>query len=319
MKKAIPILFCLLSSLVLWQCGGSKEKQTQSESVSQDSLPRLSTNDRILGVARIEPEDGITSLTAGVNGKIAAVLMDENQLVKQGQSLLNIEISVENAQLNQAQSKIAAQQAVIEAGRGIVEGLRVSRDQAQTVYMRNRQLYDGKALTLETLENSKAVLDKLDKDLETAMANLKQSSARVQELESDIAYYRTVVGRKRVNAPMAGKILNVLVKTGEFVDNATVIAEFAPAGATIAKTEVDELFAEKVHLGQKATILSQTTGETLAEGTVSYAADYLKAKSLFKDQATELEDRRVREVHVKLISGKIPLFGSRVDCLIFLK
>jgi HlyD family secretion protein len=54
-------------------------------------------------------------------------------------------------------------------------------------------------------------------------------------------------------------------------------------------------------------------------GTVSYAADYLKQKSLFKDQSTEQEDRRVRDVSIRLDSGKMPLIGSRVDCIIMLK
>ena len=97
------------------------------------------------------------------------------------------------------------------------------------------------------------------------------------------------------------------------------IAEFAPTGSLIAKTEVDELYAEKIQLGQKAFIISQTTGDTLANGSVSYAADYLKQKSLFKDQSTEQEDRRVRDVSIRLESGKMPLIGSRVDCVILLK
>ena len=125
-----------------------------------------------------------------------------------------------------------------------------------------------------------------------------------------------------MTAPVAGKILVLPIKIGEYVGVETQIAEFAPAGAYIAKTEVDELFADRVQLGQKAFILSQSTGDTLATGKVSFAAEYLKAKSLFKDQNTEQEDRRVREVHIRLDEkgdSKKPLIGSRVDCLINLK
>ena len=86
----------------------------------------------------------------------------------------------------------------------------------------------------------------------------------------------------------------------------------------MAKTEIDEIYAERIKTGQKAIILSQTSGDTLARGTVFFAADYLKAKSLFKDQSTELEDRRIREVHIKIEEGQKPLIGSRVDCIILL-
>ncbi len=118
---------------------------------------------------------------------------------------------------------------------------------------------------------------------------------------------------------MAGKILKMTVKTGDYITNDTKIADFAPSGGLYAKTEVDELYAERVSVGQKAYIVSQTTGDTLASGVVSFAADYLKQKSLFKDQATEQEDRRVREVSIRLDTGKMPLIGSRVDCVILLK
>lgn len=317
MKTLFKNLVWILPLLYLTSC--SKEDKKETTKNKTDSTKIQTTNDRILGIARIEPEDGIMNITAGTSGKILSVLMDENQQVEKGQNLLNIEVSVENAQLQQAESKISTQNAAVESAKANISSLRVALKNAQDVYNRNLQLYEGKAQTKEVLDNSKATVDRYQKDIETAEANLNQTAARIKELNADIAYYRTVVNQKRVIAPLSGKVLNVLVKTGEYVTNSTEIAEFAPAGALIAKTEVDELYSEKVQIGQSATILSQTTGEKLAEGTVSYTADYLKQKSLFKDQSTEQEDRRVREVHIRLTSGKMPLIGSRVDCMIMLK
>lgn len=317
MKTLLKNWVWILPLLYLTSC--SKEEKKESANSKTDSTKIQTTNDRILGVARIEPEDGIMNITAGTSGKVLSVLMDENKQVEKGQNLLNVEVSVENAQLQQAESKISTQQAAVESAKANIAALRVALRNAQDIYNRNLQLYEGKAQTKEVLDNSKATVDRYQKDIETAEANLNQTAARIKELNADIAYYRTVVNQKKVTAPLSGKILNVLIKTGEYVSNSTEIAEFAPAGALIAKTEVDELYAEKVQIGQSAAILSQTTGEKLAEGTVSYTADYLKQKSLFKDQSTEQEDRRVREVHIRLTSGKMPLIGSRVDCMIMLK
>jgi HlyD family secretion protein len=319
MKNYLFLLSLSFLLNILGGCGDKKASTAQGEpgQLQADSTKPL--NDRVLGVARIEPEDGLTNLTAGTSGKIMAVQVDDNQEVTQGQVLLEIEVAVETAQLAQAQSKIKAQEAAIGSSQATLAALKVNLKNAQDTYQRNVQLYEGKALTKENLDNSKASMDKLDRDVEGAQASLNQAMARINELKADINYFRTVVGQKKVTAPLPGKVLNVLVKTGEYVSNASQIAEFAPRGSLIAKTEVDELFADKIKLGQKATILSQTTGEKVAEGTVSFAADYLKTKSLFKDQATEQEDRRVREVHIKLEAGKMPLIGSRVDCMIYLQ
>jgi multidrug resistance efflux pump len=272
-----------------------------------------------LGVARIEPEDGILSLTAGANGKVLEVLIKENQIVRKGQSLLMIDNSIENAQLFQSESKIGTQKAMIAVSQSNLEVAKVSLKNAFENYQRNLRLFEGNAQTKQAVEDSKALVDKLMKDVEASTANIEQSKSRMKELEADIIYYSTIVNQKKVNSLVSGKVLKVTVKTGDYINNTTQIAEFAPKGSLIAKTEVDELYAEKIQIGQKAFIISQTTGDTLAHGSVSYTADYLKQKSLFKDQATEQEDRRVRDVSIRLESGKMPLIGSRVDCVILLK
>ncbi len=197
--------------------------------------------------------------------------------------------------------------------------MQVNIQNAQTTYQRNLELYAGKAMTKKDLDDSKANLDKLKRDADQSEAQLREAQSRLTEVRADIGYYRTVLNDKSVGALVAGRVLNVLVKKGDYVNNETPIADFAPQGPLYAKTEVDELYAERVKVGQKAFVVSQTTGDTLATGEVTYAADYLKQKSLFKDQATELEDRRVRDVSVRLDAGQMPLIGSRVDCVILLK
>jgi HlyD family secretion protein len=293
MKLTIIVILIAIASL-LGACGKKSEAEiAKQEALKADSLKKAkTTNERVLGVARIEPEDGIINITAGTSGKVLAVLVKENQEIEIGQAILNIEKVLENAQLGQAKSKISTQKAAIEANRGSIEALRVSFRNARDTYERNVKLYEAKAQTKQALDDSKATMDKLEKD---------------------------ILNQKSVIARVNGKILSLPIKTGEYVNNDTKIAEFAPSGAYIAKTEVDELFADRIKLGQKAYLFSQATGDTLASGIVSFAAEYLKAKSLFKDQSAEQEDRRVREVHIRLEGGKKPLIGSRVDCLILLK
>ncbi|NBB19082.1 biotin/lipoyl-binding protein [Runella sp. CRIBMP] len=314
MKNGCCILVMVLT---LASCGDKKNKEETT--AKADSIPKPTTKNQILGVARIEPEDGIMSLTAGTSGRVLSVMIEDNQAVKKGQVLLDVEVVLENAQLRQAQSKVGTQQATIAANQATLEALKITLNNARDNYERNLELYKGNAQTQQALNDSKATFDKLTKDLQTAEANIRQAQAKVEEIKADINYYRAVVEKKRVGALMGGKVLKVLVKTGDFVNNDTKIADFAPDGALFAKTEVDELYAERVQLGQKVFILSQTSGDTLATGVVSYAADYLKQKSLFKDQSTEQEDRRVRDVSIRLESGKMPLIGSRVDCIIVLK
>ena len=317
------ILYLFIIASFLTSCGKSKAEKAEEAAFQLDSLKNAETmNSRILGVARIEPENGILNILAGTTGRLSAILIKENDDVKKGQPLLTVEIAEEKAKLAQAKSKIGAQRAVVEANKANLEAIKISFTNAQETYERDVKLFAIKGQTQQVLQESKATMDKLQHDVDAANANLNQSNSAISELNADINYSKIVISQKKITAPVAGKILLLPVKIGEYVGVETQIAEFAPAGAYIAKTEVDELFADRVQLGQKAYILSQSTGDTLATGMVTFAAEFLKAKSLFKDQNTEQEDRRVREVHVRLdekTGSKKPLIGSRVDCLINLK
>jgi hypothetical protein len=79
---------------------------------------------------------------------------------------------------------------------------------------------------------------------------------------------------------------------------------------------VDELWANKIYIGQKATIRTQGMDDKLAEGEVVYLSPYLKKKSLFSDDSSNMEDRRVREVRIRLSGNTNLLINSRVEAVI---
>jgi predicted RNA-binding protein with TRAM domain len=113
-------------------------------------------------------------------------------------------------------------------------------------------------------------------------------------------------------------ILNWDIKLGQTIASGVKLADFAPNGDLIATTEVDELYAMKVKKGQRVKINIQGTKEELSSGTVIYCAPFLSKKSIFNDRADNLEDRRVREVRVRIDKPDAVLIGSRVECVISL-
>ena len=75
------ILFYFISIIAffLTSCGKSKSENAEEAAIQLDSLKNVETmNSRILGVARIEPENGILNILAGTTGRISAVLIKEN-------------------------------------------------------------------------------------------------------------------------------------------------------------------------------------------------------------------------------------------------
>jgi multidrug resistance efflux pump len=310
--KYLKFLSCLSLLSTLAACGEEKTETTPPVITEP-------TKDLVMGVGRVEPEEGIVELMAGTDGRILAVLVDENETVRKGQPLLDIEQAVESSQLAQAQSKLTFQKEAIAVLRSEVEVQRTQLKNAETDYRRVANLLAGNAATQQEVDNKQAEVQRLEKTLAVAQTKLKEGEGQLNVLAADIRYYQTVLSQKAVLSPSDGKVLMLEAKPGQYARADTKVCDFIPKGDPIVRTEVDEVFADRVAVGQKAFICSQTTGDTLANGMVIFAADFLKSKSLFKDQSTELEDRRVREVRIAMQGDKLPLVGSRVDCFIQLK
>lgn len=307
--------YILAISLLSIAC--SKKNETDSNKADSTKVANKATNiNEVHGIAIIEPEKRITSLSAETGGIVREIRVDIGQKISKGQVLLIMDNTIESAQVNQANSKIGTQQDAIIAARENMNALRVQLKKAQDDYARNKALYEGKALTKKELDDSQYAIDNLNQQIKAQEASIRQQESRIKELQTDIAYYQVLQGKKVLKAAQKGTLLSLDAKVGQYLGTNASIGDFAPEGAIIALTEIDELFADKIKVGQKAEIRPQGSNEVLSTGTVILTSPYLRKKSLFADNSNNLEDRRVREVRVQLDDPSKVLLGARVECVI---
>jgi len=307
----MPRLFFLFIPALLLSCSRRDSKEAIPQKINSQKLDVK----EVVGIANIEPLQRIVQLSPEASGTVVAIRFNLNDHVKKGQLLLQLDDQIERAQVNQAQSKLRTQQAVIQTQQDNLDGLRVSLADAKNKFDRNERQFQGQAVTQQVRDDSRFVYENLTYQVKAAEANLAQQQAKLNELQADLNYFMTVLDKKSLEAPVDGVILSVDVKIGAYIDNKTSIADFAPAGPLMAVTEIDELFANRIAIGQSAYIRPQGDTVHLSTGKVILAAAYLKKKSLFSDNANNLEDRRVREVRVQLDQDQV-LIGSRVECVI---
>ncbi len=312
--KKIFLLLATLAAVTLFNCGGKKEKEEKKQ---EAALPDSLQPQKLVGIGRIEPEAKIASLYSDVSGVVDSLYINAGDTVKNNQVIISLTHDVESAQLGQAKSKLATQVAQIAANEASYKSLQARADNYKSIYDRTKKIYEGAAETKQNLDNAQT-------DYQTAQQNADQSKKiwlssqdRLKELKADVEYYQVMYTRRFIKAPEAGTILTLDVKVGEQISQSASFATFAPAGNTIAVCEIDELFADKVKIGQWAYIRPQGMMDTIAEGKVYFAAPALTKKSLFSDQSSDLEDRRVREIRILLADkNKEVLLGSRVECVI---
>lgn len=302
----------LLVAVVLMSACGTKEENKVVPAATADQL----SVDVVVGIASIEPEQRIIQMTTESAGVVETIHTQVSAQVKKGELLFTLSDNVEVAQVNQAQSKLHTQQSIIESQRATVRSLELQVQNASTNFKRTQNLFDGQAATQQQLDDSRFTFENISQQKLAAQANLQQQIAKQAELQADLDYFQSLLDRKHIRASRAGTILSIEAKEGNYVTSATVLGEFAPEGGLVAITEIDELFADRLKIGQHATLRPQGDSTLLGSGEVFIVSPYLKKKSLFSDNASNLEDRRVREVRVKINPEAKVLIGSRVECVI---
>lgn len=301
----------VLLTLILISCG-SKEAPVKLEKYKVNNI------DQIIGVARIEPAAKISPIGSESAGKIVQIHVQEGQFVKKGTLLLTLDQSLDIAQLQQSEAKMLTKQQRSKSLEAKIAALELKIEIADAERNRDRNLANAQAGTQKAAFDSENTYKNLKAELAIAKADLAEANAALGETKMELNYTKKLSDKKNIYAPADGMVLNWDVKQGQAVTIGNKLGDFAPKGDLIATTEVDELFAMKVKNGQRAAINIQGTKERLSTGTVVYCAPYLSKKSIFNDRADNLEDRRVREVRVRIDKPDAVLIGSRVECVISL-
>jgi len=306
--KLIPLV---ILALALPSCGG-KEAPVKLEKYKVKKI------DQIIGVARIEPAAKICPLGSESTGKIVQIHVSEGVFVKKGTLLVTLDQSLDAAQLAQTDAKLQTRQQRIKSLEAKILAIELKVELANTERLRDKNLAQAQAGTQKAAFDSESAYKNLKAELAIAQADLSEAKASLSELSSERNYNEKLRDKKNIYAPADGMILNWDIKLGQTIASGVKLADFAPDGDLIATTEVDELYAMKVKKGQRVKINIQGTKEELSSGTVIYCAPFLSKKSIFNDRADNLEDRRVREVRVRIDKPDAVLIGSRVECVISL-
>lgn len=305
--------------LLAFGCKKTEPNQPETTSPADTlSSQKISEPRQVMGIAIVYPADNIIDIAAETEGLVKMVQVELGVPLKKGQVILQLDDAVDAAQLVQVQSRQETQQEIIQVELADQEILKVKIHKAEADVARNEALFQGKAVTAKELQDSRDIVKELQAQMDLKKAVVEREKRKLQEYSAELGYQRIVRQKKTVIAPADGLFITLDIEPGEYLNAQTTIGKFAPAGPVIALTEIDELFADRIQIGQKAIIRPQGQTEVLATGTVILAPPYLRKKSLFSEGASNLEDRRVREVRVQLEEASQVLLGARVECLITL-
>jgi HlyD family secretion protein len=305
------ILFIIITGNI--GCGLKEEDQSSSN-------PQTITEPaRIIGIGRIEPQLRLLDLSSESSGLITALHYQAGDDIAQGQVIIELTQAVEQARLEQSKARLQSQLSEIKAFKAALAATRIRTENANVTYERAKSLFEKDAQTESYLDNTRTEYESLLEEIKRLEANVVTAQDSAKEFQASQKLAQAELEKRFLVAPTDGQILSLDVTIGTFVSAGNPIGTFAPKSPLCARCEIDELFAENVNKGQMAFIRYPGMAEPITEGTVIFAGPYLRKKSLFADDVGDLEDRRVREIVIKLSPDASVLYGSRVECVIQIK
>jgi membrane fusion protein (multidrug efflux system) len=212
----------------------------------------------------------VVSVAAQVSGRVTAVYVKDNQHVRKGDALFDIDpepfaIALQRAEADLAQAKQSARQdnAEVSVARAQIAQTESDLANARTSYARDQELVEQHFLSQQSLDDAQTKQQSLQAALEQARAKLTKALAAPQKPEErgDVLKAQAAIEQARldlehthVTAAQDGQISNLTLTAGSLVGTG------APLFALIAENSfhIDANFKETelpgIHAGQDVDI-----------------------------------------------------------------
>ncbi|MGH7509905.1 MAG: efflux RND transporter periplasmic adaptor subunit [Gemmatimonadales bacterium] len=227
---AITVVTLVAGGVVAFRINQKKNAGTE---VRLEQVGRRNLVSAVTASGKIEAKTSV-DISADITGRIIDIAVIEGDLVKRGQFLLQIDPA-------QYQAAVARAEGVVASTQALLLQTMATREQAQRAWNRARQLTQlGENLIApETAEQAQTALQVAEANYQSTRAQLEQSRASLQEAKDNL-------GKTRLTAPIAGRVVRLAVEEGEvavpgtFSRETGLLMTVADLSVIMAKVQVDE-------------------------------------------------------------------------------
>jgi membrane fusion protein (multidrug efflux system) len=223
-------------------------------------------------------ESHIVNVAARVPGQVQRVLVTDNQAVKAGEPILELDKAELESRLVAAEADLSAARAGVEAGESDVSAALSRLRLAETELNRVRKLSSEGVIAKAELDSSRTAYDQAKALYDQAVARLGSTKkggslgaalAKVQQAEAAVSIAKLNLSYTTITAPISGVVSRRSVEQGQMV---------APMSPLLALVGLDDVWVVAnykedqlgdIKLGQKATVRVDTFGSESFEAEVS--------------------------------------------------
>ena len=298
---AAAVLGLLLATLAAFR---SNTKKPASIPVAQPAEAPYTSY--IGGSGIIEASNQNISIGTSLAGIVKTVAVKVGDRAKAGQPLFQIDDRELRAELLQREAALAKAEAAVQEA---IASQADSRSQYDLV----RNNPDARAVSVDDVQKRKNAL---------ALADAKVFSAQVavQAAQADLASTRSSLERLTVRAPMAGEVLQVNVRPGEYAATGALSTPLIRLGSQEElhiRVDIDENDAWRFKPHTRAMVFLRGNRDLKTPVTFDYVEPYVTPKTSLTGSSSERVDTRVLQVIYRFDRRAIPAYvGQQVDVFI---
>jgi membrane fusion protein (multidrug efflux system) len=227
----------------------------------------------------------IVQIAAQVSGLVEQVYVDDQQAVKSGEALFDIDprkfrIALEQAraQLDKTRQELLAAEAAVNAAQSLVQARRAQWEDAKQHADRVLALVAKGDLPDSEGDKVRAALSTARADLAAARADLEKAkrqrgksganNARLRAALADVAQAQLDLKHTHITAPAAGILGNLTLRAGTIVDKDKPLFALVETGTWWVEANYKETELARIHPRQPATIQVDMYSDHIFHGVV---------------------------------------------------
>lgn len=282
------------------QPGGPGAAQAQAAPVELETVQTDSVQEASEFVGTLESRNSV-ELGPEIDGRVSRIFVEPGERVAAGQPLVELSADQRQAEYASVLASVNSARAIRANAASEVQALQAERfanvaevELQNENYRRIAALVEEGAFAqerLDTVERDRntaiAQLNAIDRRIQAERANLAEAEAALVEAQANAAASNAELQDTVINAPFAGTVGDIPVKLGDYVQAGDSITSVTQSEALELEVSIPLERSADLQNGQRVELLN-AQGQTLSTGRVSFispqvntAAQSILAKASF--------------------------------------
>lgn len=207
------------------------------------------------------------TLSSKVVGTVIAVLVEEGDRVKKGQTLVEVDSRDLRAEIEAAEASVDEVNRAIKAAESAVKAAQGQRELATATFQRYESLVGRGSVTPQEYDEVSARHKVAVVEVERAQENLHALEARREQAKAKLAYTKILLGYARVVSPFDGVVTEKKGEVGMLASPGVPLLTTEDTGQYRLEVPVGESWLPQIKVGNRVSVSVDAVRQDLS-GTV---------------------------------------------------